>query len=91
MTLSLARALAPGIRVNAVCPGYVATRWFKDRFGPEQFEQFNAEQKEGQRLKRLGRPDDVADAVLFLASPASRHITGELLIVDGGLHLTLPR
>jgi 3-oxoacyl-[acyl-carrier protein] reductase len=91
MTLSLARALAPGIRVNAVCPGYIATRWFKDRFGPERFEQFNAEQKEATALKRLGRPEDVADAVLFLAGPASRHITGELLIVDGGLHLSLPR
>lgn len=91
MTLSLARALAPGIRVNAVCPGYIATRWFKDRFGPERFEQFNAEQKETTALKRLGLPEDVADAVLFLASPAARHITGELLIVDGGLHLSFPR
>ena len=91
MTLSLARALAPGIRVNAVCPGYIATRWFKDRFGPERFEQFNAQQREATALKRLGRPDDVADAVLFLATPSSRHITGELLIVDGGLHLSLPR
>lgn len=91
MTLSLARALAPEIRVNAVCPGYVATRWFKDRFGPERFEAINAEQKEAAPLKRLGQPQDIAGTVLFLAGPAARHITGELLIVDGGLHLSLPR
>jgi 3-oxoacyl-[acyl-carrier protein] reductase len=91
MTLSLARALAPEIRVNAVCPGYVATRWFKDRFGPERFEQITAEQAEATPLKRAGEPKDIADAVLFLASRAARHITGETLLVDGGLHLSLPR
>jgi 3-oxoacyl-[acyl-carrier protein] reductase len=91
MTISLARALAPQIRVNAICPGYVATRWFKDRFGPERFEQINAEQAEAAPLKRTGQPKDIADAALFLCSAASRHITGELLLVDGGLHLSLPR
>ena len=91
MTISLARALAPQIRVNAICPGYVATRWFKDRFGPERFEKINAEQAEAAPLKRTGQPQDIADAALFLCSAASRHITGELLLVDGGLHLSLPR
>ena len=91
MTISLARALAPQIRVNAICPGYVATRWFKDRFGSERFEQINTEQAEAAPLKRTGQPQDIADAALFLCSAASRHITGELLLVDGGLHLSLPR
>jgi 3-oxoacyl-[acyl-carrier protein] reductase len=91
MTYSLARALAPEIRVNTVCPGYIATRWFKDRFGQQRFEGINAEQTEAVPLKRLGQPEDIAEAVLFLASPAARHITGELLVVDGGLHLSLPR
>ncbi|HEY1614289.1 MAG TPA: glucose 1-dehydrogenase [Rhizomicrobium sp.] len=91
MTLSLARALAPAIRVNAVCPGYVATRWFKDRFGPERFEKINAEQSEAVPLKRAGQPEDVADVVVFLLSDAARHVTGEMIAIDGGLHLSLPR
>jgi len=91
MTLSLARALAPEIRVNAVCPGYVGTRWFRDRFGPERFEKIDFEQAQAAPLKRAGQPQDIAEAVLFLSSPAARHITGDLLAVDGGLHLSLPR
>ncbi|MGD0143030.1 MAG: SDR family oxidoreductase [Rhizomicrobium sp.] len=90
MTLSLARALGPEIRVNAICPGYVATRWFKDRFGVEAFERISKEQAAVTVLKRAGQPDDIADTVIFFCSPASRHITGEMLIVDGGLHLSLP-
>lgn len=91
MTLSLARALAPEIRVNAVCPGYVATPWFEKRFGKERFAQITSEQAEATPLKRAGEPQDVADAVLWLASAAARHITGVMLVVDGGLHLSLPR
>ena len=91
MTLSLARALGPEIRVNAICPGYVATRWFKDRFGAEAFDRINAEQAAATTLKHAGQPDDIADTVLFFCSPASRHITGEMLLVDGGLHLSLTR
>ena len=85
MTLSLARALAPEIRVNAVCPGYVATPWFSKRFGEERFAQITAEQAEAVPLKRAGQPQDIADAVLFLACTTARHITGVLLVVDGGL------
>jgi len=91
MTLSLASALGPEIRVNAICPGYVATRWFKDRFGAEAFDRISAEQAEVTPLKRAGQPDDIADTVVFFCSPASRHITGEMLAVDGGLHLSLAR
>ncbi|HEX3430675.1 MAG TPA: glucose 1-dehydrogenase [Rhizomicrobium sp.] len=91
MTLSLARALAPEIRVNAVCPGYVATAWFSKRFGEERFAQITAEQAATTPLKRAGEPQDVSSAVLFLAGPAARHITGVMLVVDGGLHLSLPR
>jgi|SRR5579871_1553935 len=91
MTLSLARALAPEIRVNAVCPGYVATPWFSRRFSDERFAQIAVEQAEATPLKRAGEPQDVAGAVLYLASAAARHITGVMLVVDGGLHLSLPR
>jgi len=91
MTLSLARALAPEIRVNAVCPGYVATPWFEKRFGEVRFAQITAEQADATPLKRAGEPQDIANAVLYLASPVARHITGVMLVVDGGLHLSLPR
>jgi 3-oxoacyl-[acyl-carrier protein] reductase len=91
LTLSLARALAPEIRVNAVCPGYVATPWFSKRFGAERFGQITAEQAQATPLKRAGEPQDVAEAVLFLAGAGARHITGIMLVVDGGVHLSLPR
>ncbi|HKD23701.1 MAG TPA: glucose 1-dehydrogenase [Rhizomicrobium sp.] len=91
MTLSLARALGPEIRVNAICPGYVATRWFVDRFGQERTDKISETQADTTPLKRAGMPDDIADAILFFCLPLSRHITGEFLAVDAGLHLSLPR
>jgi len=91
MTLSLARALAPEIRVNAICPGYVETRWFSDRFGKERTELISKDQAETTPLKRAGQPEDIADAIVFFCLPMSRHITGELMSVDAGLHLSLAR
>ena len=91
MTLSLARALAPEIRVNAVCPGYVATRWFSDRFGQETTDRISKEQAENTPLKRAGMPEDIADSILFFCLPLSRHVTGELMSVDAGMHLSLAR
>jgi 3-oxoacyl-[acyl-carrier protein] reductase len=89
MTLSLARALSPEIRVNAVCPGYVATGWFKNRFGDETFKRINDDQAATSPLKRVADGDEIAKTVLFFAGPESRHITGEMLLTDGGLHLTV--
>src|ERR1700723_3337832 len=77
MTLSLARALAPEIRVNAVCPGYVATRWFSDRFGQAATDKISQDQIDQTPLKRAGMPEDIADSVIFFCTPASRHVTGE--------------
>jgi len=91
MTLSLARALAPEIRVNAVCPGYVATRWFSGRFGQERTDQISKDQAETTPLKQAGQPEDIADAIAFFCLPLSRHITGELMSVDAGMHLSLAR
>jgi 3-oxoacyl-[acyl-carrier protein] reductase len=89
MTLSLARALAPEIRVNAVCPGYVATPWFTKRFGDEFANQLAATTAETNPLQRVAEAEDVANAIVFLASPASRQITGETLMVDSGTHLAI--
>ncbi len=87
MTLSLARSLAPEIRVNAICPGFIGTRWFSDRFGDAQFEKIKKQQEETTPLARAGTPDDIAVSVAFFAGEGSDHITGETLITDAGLHL----
>jgi 3-oxoacyl-[acyl-carrier protein] reductase len=89
MTRSLARALAPQVRVNAVCPGFVQTRWFSDAFGKETAERFAAEHRKTVPLDRVAEPDDIARVALFFASDASRHVTGETLLSDGGLHLNV--
>lgn len=87
MTLSLARSLAPTIRVNAVCPGFIGTRWFSDRFGEEQFQKIRKQQEQTTPLARAGTPEDIATSVVFFAGEGSDHITGETLITDAGLHL----
>lgn len=92
MTLSLARALAPNIRVNAICPGFIDTRWFTDGRGEEAAQRIRERVADSTPLKKAGQPEDIADAALFLMSGASRHITGETMMVDAGMHLGfLPR
>lgn len=89
MTLSLARALAPEIRVNAVCPGLVATPWFTERFGVEGLERIKDNYKKTAVLQRVADGDEIAKSVVFLATPDSRNITGETLLSDGGLRLSI--
>ncbi len=91
MTMALARALAPEkIRVNAVCPGFVGTDWFRNAFGEEGFDKIDAAQKRATPLNRAGRAEDIAGAILFFASDLSQHITGQLMAVDGGMLLGMP-
>ncbi len=87
MTLTLARALAPQIRVNAICPGFITTRWFRDVMDETRFEQTVARIEALTPLATASGPDDIADAALFLVSDASRHVTGETLLADAGMHL----
>ena len=87
MTLSLARALAPKIRVNAVCPGFIDTPWFGKGLGEEGAERVRANAAASTPLKAASTPEDIAAATVFLASPAARHVTGETLLVDAGSHL----
>jgi 3-oxoacyl-[acyl-carrier protein] reductase len=89
MTVSLARALAPAIRVNAICPGYVATPWFQNRFGDEAFKRITETQAQVAPLKRAADGHEIAKTISFFAGPESRHITGETLLTDGGLHLNI--
>jgi NAD(P)-dependent dehydrogenase (short-subunit alcohol dehydrogenase family) len=87
MTLSLARALAPKIRVNAICPGFIDTRWFTEGLGEERTSRIRENIASTTPLRVASKPEDVAGAALFLVSDASRHITGETLLIDGGMHL----
>ena len=83
LTKSLARETAPrGVRVNAIAPGFIDTDM--TRLLPEEVKQAMLEQIP---LKRLGRPEDIAQAALFLASDASAYITGQVLTVDGGMFM----
>jgi 3-oxoacyl-[acyl-carrier protein] reductase len=90
MTLALARALAPAIRVNAICPGMIETRWHKDRFDAEGYAKFKAEYEKMVPLGKAASPDDVADSAMWLIEGAEM-ITGECILLDSGLHLGFGR
>jgi NAD(P)-dependent dehydrogenase (short-subunit alcohol dehydrogenase family) len=90
--LSLARTLAAdlaprGIRINSVSPGYIKTPMFD---GISSTEEMREAARSQVALGRLGRPEDVADAVLFLLSQKASYITGHDLLVDGGLIHSIP-
>jgi len=82
LTRSLAKDLAPGVRVVAICPGLVKTDMARALWEPNE---------DGVArmvpLQRLGEPEDIADAAVFLASDAASWITGTTLVVDGGMLL----
>ncbi len=87
--LMLTRVLAAelgekGIRVNAVAPGVIKTK-FSEAIWKNDFIRKVVEQSSA--LGRLGEPDDVVGAVVFLAGPAAKYITGQMIVVDGGTGL----
>ncbi|MBV9076506.1 MAG: SDR family oxidoreductase [Methylobacteriaceae bacterium] len=87
MTLSLARALGPKIRVNAVCPGFIDTPWFGKVQTEDEVRELRERVRASTPLRAASTAQDVAEATVFLASPAARHVTGETLLVDAGTHL----
>src|SRR5665647_860409 len=87
ITFSLARALAPLIRVNTVCPGYIDTPWFSKGRGEEGAKQVRDSVIARVPLKVASSAEDIASLVCFLATPASSNMTGELVRMDAGLHL----
>ena len=87
ITLSLARALAPLIRVNAVCPGYIDTPWFTKGRGVEAAAKVRDAVVAKVPLKRASTAEDVAGLVCFLATPQSSNMTGEVVRIDAGAHL----
>ncbi len=86
MTLSLARALAPEIRVNTICPGFIQGRWLRGGMGDAAYEAAVAAQEQNTPLRKAGTPEDMAQAAVWFIEGADL-ITGEFLIVDAGSHL----
>lgn len=85
LTMSLARVLAPHVRVNAVCPALIADG-FVQRLDPVLFDQRAAHQVSRAPLRKVGKPSDVAADIYWLAAGASL-ITGTVISLDAGLHL----
>ncbi len=82
MTMLLARALAPRVRVNCVTPGFVVGQWMEESLGRDRYEQAAERTRQRIPMGRVATPDDVAHAVLSLIT--SDFITGHNLICDGG-------
>lgn len=80
LTRSMALELAPEVRVNAVCPGYILTPMQKAEYTPEMLH--DCERKVP--LGRLGQPEEVAALFVFLASDDAKFITGQCFVIDGG-------
>ena len=80
LTRSLALELAPKIRVNAVCPGYILTPMQEVEYTQDMLE----ECKQKVPLGRLGRPEEVASLFAYLASEEATYITGQCFVIDGG-------
>jgi NAD(P)-dependent dehydrogenase (short-subunit alcohol dehydrogenase family) len=80
LTRSLAFDFAPSIRVNTVLPGAINTATW-DKFSPEQLQAVG----QGCPLRRMGTPEEIAQAALFLASDMSSYMTGQSIVVDGGV------
>ncbi|WP_339104796.1 SDR family oxidoreductase [Haloterrigena salinisoli] len=84
-TRTVAAEVGPaGVRANAVCPGVTDTAMPRKNRTEEEWERAKEEMARYYPLKRLGRPEDIANAMLFLASDEADWITGQALVVDGG-------
>ena len=85
LTITLARALAPTIRVNAVAPGFITGRWLEQGLGPA-YGAIKAHMESKAKLGKVCDADDVAQAILSFVTGADL-VTGQVLIIDGGLTL----
>jgi 3-oxoacyl-[acyl-carrier protein] reductase len=82
ITRTLSRAFAPHVQINAVAPGSIATDWIeKWKLTPHDIAAIAVETL----LKRIGKPEEVAELVAFLASPTCTFITGQTIAIDGGI------
>ncbi len=81
-----------GVRINAVNPGVVRTNLHRSSgMSEDAYQKFLEHSKTTHPMGRVGNPEEVAEAILFLAGPRSGWITGETVAIDGGRHLTCSR
>jgi len=80
LTRSMALELAPAVRTNAVCPGFILTPMQEAEYTPEMLNAFEGKVP----LKRVGRPNEVAALFAFLASDEAAFINGQTVVIDGG-------
>lgn len=85
MTQSLALVLGPEIRINAIAPGAIQTRWLQGGMSPEQYATFLEAAADMVPLKLVPQPEQIAEALVWFLEGASV-VTGEVLMVDAGLH-----
>jgi 3-oxoacyl-[acyl-carrier protein] reductase len=78
-TRSLAKSLAPNVRVNCIAPGWIRTAW-----GQTASDEWQQRAKSESLLHRWGEPEDIARTACYLASPAASFITGQVITVNGG-------
>ncbi|HEX9398405.1 MAG TPA: SDR family oxidoreductase [Burkholderiales bacterium] len=90
MSFSLARALGPEVRVNVVAPGYVKTAWQVSAHGAAGADELERRYAERAPLKAAAKAEEVAEAIAWVVE-AGRAITGQILYVDGGMHIASPR
>lgn len=86
LTLALANALAPEVRVNAVCPAFIDSSWWRDKIStPDKYAALKKGQAENNLLQRVLTPDDVTKAILsMIDNPV---MTGEIMRLDAGAHI----
>ena len=89
LTVALARNLAPDIRVNAVLPGLIDTRWVKAGIGDDAYARVRDNWADAAALQKICTAEDVASSIVWLALDAGL-VTGQLITVDGGFLLGRP-
>ncbi len=90
VSMSLARVLAPEVRLNVVAPGFVDTPWLVAGYGAQRYARLRDAYASMAPLKSVAQPRDIAEAVAWLLE-AGAQVTGQILYVDGGMHVAPPR